>query len=67
MPDCLFGDCPVGLIVLSPLAKGGGYTNTSSYDHSSMLKTVQRIFGVSPFLRGAATASDLSALFTTFP
>lgn len=66
-PDCLFGDCPVGLIVLSPLAKGGGYTNTIAYDHSSMLRSIQRIFGVPPFLRGAATASDLSALFTTFP
>jgi hypothetical protein len=44
-----------------------GYTNTIHYDHSSTLRTVQEIMGVSPFLGGAATATDLADLFTTLP
>jgi phospholipase C len=66
---CLTANCPVGMIVLSPLAKGGGYTNSKAYDHSSTLKSMQEIFGVSPLLRGAAAAgvSDLGDLFTSFP
>ena len=61
------GDAPIGMIVLSPHAKGGGYSNSIAYTHSSTLRTVQEIFGVTPFLRDAANASDLSDLFTTFP
>ena len=57
------GDGPIGMIVLSPLAKGGGYHNAIHYNHSSTLRTFQKIFGVSPFLGGAATAMDLSDLF----
>ena len=62
-------DCPIGMILLSPLAKGGAYHNTISYDHSSTLKTLQEIFHVSPLLRHAADpdVSDLSDLFTRFP
>jgi hypothetical protein len=56
-------DGPIGMIVLSPLAKGGGYHNTLHYTHSSTLRTFQKIFGVTPFLGGAATALDLSDLF----
>ena len=56
-------DGPIGMIVLSPLAKGGGYHNTLHYTHSSTLRTLQKIFGVTPFLGGAATALDLSDLF----
>jgi hypothetical protein len=67
LPDCLFADCAIGLLVLSPLAKGGGYTNKLPYDHSSTLRTMQEIFGVSPLLRGAAAATNLSDLFTSFP
>jgi hypothetical protein len=67
LPDCLFADCPIGLFVLSPLAKGGAYTNQLPYDHSSTLRTMQEIFGVTPLLRGAASATDLSDLFTSFP
>ena len=57
-------DGPIGLIVLSPLAKGAGYTNSTKYTHSSTLKTFERIFGV-PFLRDAAAAgtTDLADLF----
>lgn len=63
-PGCL-GNCPIGMIALSPLAKGGGYHNAIAYDHSSTLKSVQEIFGVGPFLRHAADPEvlDLSDLF----
>jgi phospholipase C len=65
---CL-GNCPIGMIVLSPLAKGGGYSNTIGYDHSSMLKSLQEIFGVTPLLRhaGDAGVEDLADLFESFP
>ncbi len=56
-------DGPIGMIVLSPLAKGGGYHNALRYTHSSTLRTMQKIFGQTPDLRGAATALDLSDLF----
>jgi hypothetical protein len=61
------GDGPIGMVVLSPLGKGGGYSNSIHYTHSSTLRTVQEIFGVTPLLGGAANATDLSDLFTTFP
>ena len=65
---CL-GNCPIGMIVLSPLAKGGGYHNMIPYDHSSTLKTIQEIFQVSPLLRhaGDSGVSDLGDLFKSFP
>src|SRR5438067_13675787 len=48
------GDGPIGMILLSPKAKVG-YQNTIPYDHSSTLRTVQEIFGVTtPMLGGAA-------------
>lgn len=56
-------DGPIGMIVLSPLAKGGGYHNTIHYTHSSTLRTLQKIFGRTTLLGGAATAMDLSDLF----
>ena len=55
-------DGPIGMIVLSPLAKIN-YSNSIYYTHSSTLRTMQEIFGVRPFLRDAATAADLSDLF----
>lgn len=55
-------DGPIGMIVLSPLAKVN-YTNSIYYTHSSTLRTMQEIFGVRPFLRDAANATDLSDLF----
>lgn len=61
------GDGPIGLIILSPEAKGGGYSNTIYYTHSSLLRTLQEVFGVTPFLGDAALATDLSDFFTTFP
>jgi phosphatidylinositol-3-phosphatase len=63
-----FSDGPIPVFLLSRLAKGGGktaYTNSIHYDHSSMLKTMQEIFGVKPLLRGAADKKtvDLRDLF----
>jgi len=58
------GNEPIGMIVLSPLAKVG-YANTIAYSHTSLLRTLQEIFGVTPLLRGAADATDLSDLFVT--
>jgi phosphatidylinositol-3-phosphatase len=57
------GDVPIGMIVLSPFAKGNGYSNSVRYTHGSLLRTVQEIFGVSPLLGDAAKQSSLSDLF----
>jgi len=61
------GDGPIGMIVLSPDAKGGGYSNTIHYTHSSTLRTLEEIFGVKPLLGDAVNATDLRDLFKTFP
>jgi len=65
------GDGPIGMIVLSPKAKGGGYSNTIVYHHSSTLRTMQEIFNVTtPMLGGATDATnafDLRDLFVSFP
>jgi len=55
------------MIVLSPSAKGGGYSNAIHYTHSSTLRTLEEIFGVSPLLGAAANSNDLADLFQTFP
>jgi hypothetical protein len=60
-------DQPIGMIVLSPLAKGGGYSNSLYYTHSSTLRTIQEIFNVKPFLGDAVNATDLNDLFRIFP
>jgi phospholipase C len=60
-------DGPIGMIVLSPHAKGKGYTNTLRYTHSATLRTLQEIFGVTPLLGDAAKAPDLADLFQVFP
>ncbi|MCA1825855.1 MAG: hypothetical protein LC689_02805 [Myxococcales bacterium] len=60
------GDVPIGLIALSPMIKPG-YSNTVSYTHSSTLRSIEEIFGVSPMLGGAAAATDLADLFKVFP
>jgi phospholipase C len=61
------GDGPIGMIVLSPEAKGSGYSNTIHYTHSSTLRTIEELFGLTTFLGDAANATDLSDLFRTFP
>lgn len=62
--DSGFPDGPIAMFVLSPFAKTD-FQNTTHYDHSSMLKTFQEIFGVTPLLGGAAnaTTNDLSNFF----
>lgn len=61
------GDGPIPMIVLSPYAKGNRYSNSVYYTHSSLLRTVQEIFGASPLIRWASTAQDLHDLFQVFP
>ncbi len=60
------GDGPIGMIVLSPFAKTN-YSNSIHYTHSSTLRTLQEIFSVTPLLRDAANATDLSDLFVAAP
>ena len=61
------GDGPIGMIALSPKARGGGYQNTFHYTHSSTLRTIEEIFGVTPLLGDAGNATDLRDLFVSFP
>jgi hypothetical protein len=58
---------PIGMIILSPLLKQTNYSNSLPYSHSSTLRTMQDIFGVQPYLGGAASATNLSDFFTRFP
>jgi phosphatidylinositol-3-phosphatase len=60
-------DGPIGMIVLSPFAAGGGYHNAIYYNHGSMLRTAQEVLNVGPFLRDAANQTSLSDLFSTYP
>jgi phosphatidylinositol-3-phosphatase len=55
-------DGPLGLVLLSPYAKDGGYSNVIRYTHGSLLRTVEEIFGMSP-LAAAASQPDLGDLF----
>lgn len=59
-------DGPIGMLIASPFAKAH-YSNSKYYTHSSMLRTMQEIFGLHPFLGDAANATDLSDMFTAFP
>jgi phospholipase C len=59
-------DGPIGFIVLGKSAKPG-YSNMTHYTHSSTLRTVQEIFGLSPLLGDAEKATDLADLFTALP
>jgi phospholipase C len=56
-----YGDGPIPMLVLSPYAKKN-YENFTRYDHASLLRTVQEIFGV-PLLRQANCRVDLRAMF----
>jgi hypothetical protein len=55
------------MIVLSPFAKGKGYNNSVHYDHGALLRSIEDIFGVTPYLGNAANQSDLKDLFSVFP
>jgi len=52
--------------VLSRFAKGGGYSNDIRYTHSSLLRTLEHVFGVAPLLGDATNAQDLGDLFATW-
>jgi hypothetical protein len=60
------GYVPVGMIALSPKARAG-YASGTKHTASSTLRTLQKVFGVSPYLGDAANADDLGELFTSFP
>lgn len=58
---------PIPLIVLSPLAKGGGYHNALPYSHDAVLRTVEEYFGLHAYLGAAADVPDLGDLFRSWP
>ncbi len=60
-------DGPIGMIVLSPFAKGNGYANAIHYNHGALLRTLEDIFGLTPYLGNAASQPNLSDLFKNFP
>lgn len=60
-------DGPIGMIVLSPFAKGKGYAGSVHYTHGSLLRSLEEIFGVTPLLGDAAQQTDLKDLFSVFP
>jgi hypothetical protein len=61
------GDGPIGMIVLPPRAKGNGDSNSIRHIHSSLLRTIEEILGITPLSGDAVHATNLSDLFTTFP
>jgi phosphatidylinositol-3-phosphatase len=60
------GDGPILFMALGHGVKHG-YKNELRYTHSSLLRTLEEIFKVSPLLGHAAYARDLRDLFTTLP
>jgi hypothetical protein len=66
LDEAATGDGPIGMIVLSPLAKRG-YENSIYYNHGSTLRTIEEIFHITPIFGDAANQKDLSDLFTSFP
>jgi hypothetical protein len=59
-------DQRIDMIVLSPFVRRNDYSSAIYYTHSSLLRTIQEIFGIVPFLGDAANATDLSDLFVRF-
>ena len=55
---------PMGMILVSPYGRGGGYASSQHLTHSSTLRTIQELFGVYPLMGDAANAPDLLDLFT---
>jgi phosphatidylinositol-3-phosphatase len=60
------GDGPIPFLALGRGVKRG-YRNEIRYTHSSLLRTLEEILGVSPRLGNAARANDLSDLFAVLP
>jgi phosphatidylinositol-3-phosphatase len=61
--EAALADGPIGMIVLSPFAKGNGYAGPIHYDHGALLRSVEEIFGVMPYLGNATNEPDLKDLF----
>jgi len=59
------GDGPIGTILLSPRVKRPNYSSTNFYDHSSLVRSIQDIFGLRPYLGGAEFATDMAEHFKT--
>jgi hypothetical protein len=64
--DSSTSDGPIGFIAVGANVKPG-YAGPVKYDHSSTLRSIEEIFGLTPYLRAAASSNDLSDLFTSFP
>jgi phosphatidylinositol-3-phosphatase len=60
------GDGPIPFLALGHGVKKG-YKNEVRYTHSSLLRTLEEIFNVRPFLGYAASSNDLRDLFTALP
>ena len=62
--DSSSSNSAIGMIVLSPFGRGSGYTNTIAYSHTSLVRTIQNIFGLPPVGNTTNSAPpDLSDLF----
>ena len=59
-----YSDDPIGLWLMSPYAKSGGYVSTTHADHYSLLATFEDGLGVGR-LGNAATAAPLADFFPT--
>jgi len=59
-------DGPIGLVALSSNARRG-YAGAVHYTHSSLLRTIQEVLGVTPLLGDAVHAVDLGNLFSSAP
>lgn len=56
----------VGLLALGP-GVNGGHASAKSYDHVSLLRTMEDALGVSSYLNNASTATAMSDLFAQPP
>ena len=59
-------DEPIGLIALSKNAKPG-YAGSIKYSHSSLVRTVQDIFAMRPYMRDSNNVAGLDDLFVAYP
>lgn len=57
------GTSTIGIVMVSPFAKGHGYTNNINYSEAATLRTVEEIFKLKPLLGDAATSRDLCDFF----
>jgi hypothetical protein len=60
------GDGPIPFLALGAGVKHG-FKNDIRYTHSSLLRSLEEIFKVSPLLGDAKNATDLRDLFSVFP